>query len=83
MGCKPGSQEIEVRFSAKVRDFSLICSIHIRYEAHAASHPTITGDTFPEIEADHSPPNSAEVKNMWIYTSTFKVSSKVSSWCSA
>jgi hypothetical protein len=24
----------------------------------------------PGREADHSPPTSAEVKNMWIYTST-------------
>jgi hypothetical protein len=34
-----------------------------------------TGDYFPgvkrqEHEADHSPPTSAEVKKMWIYTST-------------
>jgi hypothetical protein len=64
MGFKPGSQEIGVLFSAKVRDFSLIYSIQIRSEAHAASHPTVIGDTFPEIEADHSPPNSAEVKNL-------------------
>jgi hypothetical protein len=34
-----------------------------------------TGDLSPEVkrpglEADHSPPTSAEVKKMWIYTST-------------
>jgi hypothetical protein len=34
-----------------------------------------TGDIFPGVkllghEADHSPPNSAEVKKIWIYTST-------------
>jgi hypothetical protein len=34
-----------------------------------------TGVSFPGVkrqgrEADHSPPNSAEVKKMWIYTST-------------
>jgi hypothetical protein len=34
-----------------------------------------TGGSFPEVkrqgrEADHSPPTIAEVKKMWIYTST-------------
>jgi hypothetical protein len=29
-----------------------------------------TGVLSPGREADHSPPNSAEVKNTWIYTST-------------
>jgi hypothetical protein len=34
-----------------------------------------TGGSFPEVkrqgrEADHSPPPSADVKKMWIYTST-------------
>jgi hypothetical protein len=34
-----------------------------------------TGDFFsgvkrPELEADHSPPVSADIKKMWIYTST-------------
>jgi hypothetical protein len=42
-------------------------------------HPTFynmgTGGSFPGVkrqghEADHSPPTSAEVKKMWIYTST-------------
>jgi hypothetical protein len=28
------------------------------------------GVKWPEREADHSPPTSAEVKNPWIYTST-------------
>jgi hypothetical protein len=30
----------------------------------------ITGGKRLEHEADHSPPTSAEVKNIWIYTST-------------
>jgi hypothetical protein len=29
-----------------------------------------TGEKRPEREADHSPPDSAEVKKMWISTST-------------
>jgi hypothetical protein len=42
--------------------------------AHRASYPIGTVDSFPGIkrqgpEADHSPPASAEVKKMWIYTS--------------
>jgi hypothetical protein len=44
-------------------------------EAHLASCPTGTGVLSPGVkrqgrEADHSPPASAEVKKMWIYTST-------------
>jgi hypothetical protein len=43
--------------------------------AHPASYPVCTGGSFPGAktarrEADHSPPASAEVKKMWIYTST-------------
>jgi hypothetical protein len=39
------------------------------------SYPMGTGGSFPRVkrlgrEADHSPPTSAEVKKMWIYTST-------------
>jgi hypothetical protein len=78
MGYEPGCQEIRVRFPAEVRDFSLICSIQTGSEGHAASHPMVTGDAFPEIEADHSSPNSAELKNMWIYTSISRVSSRCS-----
>jgi hypothetical protein len=43
--------------------------------AHPASYLMDTGGSFPRVkwtvrEADHSPPNSAEVKNTWIYTAT-------------
>jgi hypothetical protein len=43
--------------------------------AHPASYTMGTGDSFsgvkrPGREADHSPPTNAEVKKMWIYTST-------------
>jgi hypothetical protein len=43
---------------------------------HPTSYPMGTGGFFPGgvkrsgREADHSPPASAEVKKMWIYTST-------------
>jgi hypothetical protein len=30
----------------------------------------IPGSVSPGCEADHSPPTSADVKKMWIYTST-------------
>jgi hypothetical protein len=43
--------------------------------AHPASYPMGTEGPFPGgkrqgREADHSPPASAEVKKMWIYTTT-------------
>jgi hypothetical protein len=43
--------------------------------AHPASYTMGTGGSFPGIkrpgrEVDHSTPTSAEVKKMWIYTST-------------
>jgi hypothetical protein len=43
--------------------------------AHPASYPMVTRDSSPRIkrqgrEADLSPPTSAEVKEMWFYTST-------------
>jgi hypothetical protein len=43
--------------------------------AHPTSYPMGTGGSSPGVkrpvrEADHSPPTSAEVKKMWIYTST-------------
>jgi hypothetical protein len=49
--------------------------VHTSSGAHPASYPVGTGGFSPgvkqlEREADHSPPTSAEVKKMWIYTST-------------
>jgi len=43
--------------------------------AHPASYPMGTGGSFPEAkklghEADVSPPSSAEIKQVWSYTST-------------
>jgi hypothetical protein len=47
---------------------------------HPASYPMGTRDfslgvKWPECEADHSPPSSAEVRNAWSYTSTTNTSS--------
>jgi hypothetical protein len=43
--------------------------------AHPVSYSMGIGGSFPGVkrqglEADHSPPTSAEVKKIWIYTST-------------
>jgi hypothetical protein len=57
------------------KDFSPLHVIQTSSEAHPASYPMGTGGSFlgvpqPGREADHSPPTSAEAKNIWIYTST-------------
>jgi hypothetical protein len=51
--------------------------------AHSASYPMGTGAVFlgvkrPGHEADHSPPSSAEVKNVWSLTSTLQYNFMVS-----
>jgi hypothetical protein len=56
-------------------EFSLLYIVCTGSGAHPASYPMGTGGSFPEgkaqgREADHSPPASAEFKEMWIYTST-------------
>jgi hypothetical protein len=48
--------------------------VHFGSGVHPASYPMGKGALSPGIkrlwrEADHSPPTSAEVKKMWIYTS--------------
>jgi hypothetical protein len=50
-------------------------SIHYGKGVHPTTYPMGTGGSFPGVkrpgrEADHSPPASAEVKKMWIYTPT-------------
>jgi hypothetical protein len=54
---------------------SLLQIVQTGSEVHPTSYPMDTGDSFPggkrsEREVDHSSPTSAEVKKMWIYTST-------------
>jgi hypothetical protein len=57
-------------------EFSLHHIIQAGSGSHPASYPMGTGGSFPRgvkrqgREADHSPPTNAEVKKMWIYTST-------------
>jgi hypothetical protein len=53
-------------------EFSLL---HVVFGVHPTSYPMNTGGSFLEVkrpgrEGDHSPPTSAEVKKMRIYTST-------------
>jgi hypothetical protein len=55
--------------------FSLLNVVQTGSEAHPASHPMGTGGSFPGVkrpgfETHNSPWTSAEVKKMWIYTST-------------
>jgi hypothetical protein len=52
---------------------------------HPASYPMGTRGSFPGVkrpgrEADHSPPSSAEVKNVWSYISTSQCA--FMAWCS-
>jgi hypothetical protein len=57
------------------QEFSLLYVVQTHSEAHPASYPMGTVDSFPHgvkrqgREADHSPPSSAEVKKTWVYTS--------------
>jgi hypothetical protein len=56
-------------------EFSLLHLVQTGSGVHPASYPMGTGSSFPRVkqpgpEADHSPPASSEVKNVWIYTST-------------
>jgi hypothetical protein len=57
------------------QDFSPLEVIQTSSGAHPASYPMGSGAPTPGVkqpgsEPDHSPPTSAEVKNMWIYKST-------------
>jgi hypothetical protein len=41
-----------------------------RFWGHITSYLMGIGGSFPRGDADHSPPPSAKVNKMWIYTST-------------
>jgi hypothetical protein len=67
-----GEREFESRQGKK---FSLLHIVQTASGVHPTSYKMGTGGSFPRVkrqgrEADHSPPTSAEVKKMWIYTST-------------
>jgi hypothetical protein len=57
------------------KKFSLLHIVQTGFGVHPTSYKMGTGGSFSEVkrqgrEADHSPPTGAEVKKMWIYTST-------------
>jgi hypothetical protein len=61
--------------SRQGQEFSLLNVVQTGSGVHPTSYTMSTGSSFPGVkrqghEADHSPPTSAEVKKMWIYTST-------------
>jgi hypothetical protein len=63
-------RSVGVRAPVRIR-FSLLHVFHTGSGAHPTSYPIGTGTVSPEVkrrgcEADHSPPPSAEVKNLWI-----------------
>jgi hypothetical protein len=63
------------RISIPGRGKNFLHVVQTDSEVLPTSYPMGTGSCFPGLkwpgrEADHSPPTSAEVKKMWIYTST-------------
>jgi hypothetical protein len=57
------------------QECSLLQIVQTGSEVHSTSYPVGTGALSPRVkrsgrEVEHSPPTSAEVKKMWIYTST-------------
>jgi hypothetical protein len=61
--------------SRQGKKFSLLHIVQTGSGVHPTSYKMGTGGFSPEVkrqgrEADHSPPTSAEVKKMWIYTTT-------------
>jgi hypothetical protein len=69
--CRPGRSSSP----GKGQEFSLLHVVQTGSGVHPTSYPMGTGGSIPEGKAagawnDHSPQTSAEVKKMWIYTST-------------
>jgi hypothetical protein len=72
------------RSSSPGRVKNFLHVVQTKSGVHPASYPMRTGGSFPGIkrpghETDHSPPASAEIKKMWIYTFTPPYAFK--SWC--
>jgi hypothetical protein len=67
------SAEFESRYG---QEFSLLHVFQTKSGPHLASYKMRTRVFFspgvkrPRREADHSPPTTAEVRNIWMYTST-------------
>jgi hypothetical protein len=74
IGYRLRDRAIRVRVAVGSRIFTLHI-VQTGSEVHPISYTVGTGGFFPEVkpprrEADLSSPNIAEVKKMWIYTST-------------
>jgi hypothetical protein len=68
---------MEERNCSPCLEIFLVCTqvVQTGSGVHPTSYTMGTGGSFPGVKrpervADHSPPISAEVKKMWIYTST-------------
>jgi hypothetical protein len=73
-GCGFDDRGVGVQFRYG-QEFALLHVVQTGCGAHPTSYPMGTGTLSPGVkrqgrEADYSPPVSAEVKKMWIYTST-------------
>jgi hypothetical protein len=51
------------------QEFSVLHIVQTGSGIHPTSFPVVPGLKRPGLEADHSPPPSAEVYNTWIYKS--------------
>jgi hypothetical protein len=75
-----GDRLIVVRLPAEARDyFALLRSVQTGSGDHPALYSMDNGGSLPGVkrsgsEADHSPPSSAEMKNVWSYTSILNIS---------
>jgi hypothetical protein len=56
-----------LRLPMEAKDFSLFQNVQTNFGTHPAS---FQGVKLQELNANHSPPSSAKVKNEWIYTFT-------------
>jgi hypothetical protein len=61
--------------SGQGQEFYLLHVVQTGSGIHPTSYPMGTGSSFPGVkrpgrEADQSPPTNAEIKKIWIYTST-------------
>jgi hypothetical protein len=70
-----GSKTIIQNIQKDIQEFSLLHVVQTGSGVHPTSYPMSKGAFSlgvkrPRREADHSPPDSAEVRKMWIYTST-------------
>jgi hypothetical protein len=75
LGYRLDDWDSRVQFLAGAGNFSLHHHVQNGSGAHPASYPWVPGALSLGVkqlvrEADHSPPSSAEVKNVWSYTST-------------